>query len=215
LTLPLVPTLIGVLNHLLKPAGVSLTLLPAKYMYTDGTSSVGTASSGKTIQAVDTGALQLTMTQNVATQGEVKLAVTIGRVSVSAINTPGFAPGTPPVDSGGTPCGGGGLVGGGSGSTAVPVIPSPTSADVVIPTPAPETQPPSATSSAPPAQAPATLAYAKGPTAESAYLVLVVAALAALAGSVLIRVLGVRGVLGSTPSIRHRSNSMHRTGAGL
>jgi hypothetical protein len=210
LALPLVPTLIATLNHLLKPAGVGLTLLPAKYTYTDGTSTTATVAASKTIQSVDTGALQMTMAQNVATQGEVKLVVTIGRVSVSAINTPGFAPGPPPTDSGadsGSPGDGGIVVGGrGPGATVVPVVPAASSASGGVPSALPAVPTPSTAASAPPVQEAATLVFAKGPRADSAYLVLVIAALAALAGSVLIRVLGVRAALGSS-FIRHRPGS--------
>ena len=91
ISIPLTSTLLAALNKLLSPSGISLTMLPAKYTYTDGSSSLGTQSAGKTIQALDTGALQLTMKENVPTQGDVKLAVTVGRVVVSAMNTPGFA----------------------------------------------------------------------------------------------------------------------------
>ena len=97
--IPLTSTLIGSLNTLLKPGGISLTMLPAKYTYTDGTTSQATQTAGKIVQALDTGALQLTMTEDVATQGIVKLAVTLGRVTVSAINTHGVSPPAPAVVS--------------------------------------------------------------------------------------------------------------------
>jgi hypothetical protein len=49
-------------------------------------------------------------------------------------------------------------------------------------------------------------AVAKEPSAESVYLLLVLAALAAVGGSILIRILGVRVVLGSFLPARHRSS---------
>lgn len=212
--IPLTPTLIRGLNTLLKPAGGSLTVLPAKYMYTDGTSTVGTASPSKTIQAVDTGALQLTMTENVPTQGEVKLAVTIGRVTVSAVNTPAVALAPPPGDiDGGVSSG---VDGGASDAVPEPVTDVPTPEDVV-PTVPPVVSPVASPSSGNPAASPparqVALTYATGANAEAVYLMLVLAALAALGGSALVRLLGVRAVLGTTRPAPHDRVRVRRTGA--
>lgn len=205
LNIPLTSTLITTLNRLLKPAGVSLTMLPAKYLYTDGTSTEGgTAATNKTLQSVDSGALQLTILEKVPTQGEVKLAITIGRVVVSAVNTPGFAP-QPPTSGfgGGISAPVGGAVGAGTVSvpTSGATLPS-------VGTPSVSSAPPAATNpTSAPSRRSVVLAYDKGPTAQGVYLMVVLAALATIAGSVLIRFLGVRAMLNSPLSVRRRPSA--------
>ncbi len=63
--------LIGTLNTALAKTGLKLTYLPVTYTYTDGTSSTGSSpDSAKTLEAVDSGALQVTYSQNIPSQGQ-------------------------------------------------------------------------------------------------------------------------------------------------
>jgi hypothetical protein len=180
-------------------------MLPAKYLYTDGTSTEGTAVANKTLQSVDTGALQLTILEKVPTQGEVKLAVTIGRVVVSAVNTPGFAP-QPPTSG----FGGGGISAPSGGTIGAGTVSVPTSGAALpsVGSPAVSSAPPAATNpTSAPARRSVVLAYDKGPTAQGVYLMVVLAALATIAGSVLIRFLGVRAMLNSPLSVLRRPSA--------
>jgi hypothetical protein len=87
--------LIGTLNTVLAKTGLKLTYLPVTYTYTDGTSSTGASpDTSKTLQAVDSGALQVTFSQNFPSQGQVTLSATLGRVYLSTTNTPGIGPTT-------------------------------------------------------------------------------------------------------------------------
>jgi hypothetical protein len=195
--------LLGPLNTLLAKAGIKLTYLPVTYTYTDGTSSTGSSPDAtKTLESVDSGALQVAFSQNLPSQGQVTLTATLGRVYLSTSNTPGIAPtgnsgtvgntGSPVVGStlpGSTVLGntGGGGV---AGNTGLPSSPS-----------QPASALPSSGGSSPRALATAP-AYAveEGPPIESVYLVLVLGALALLLASQAVRYLAVRLALsGSGP----------------
>jgi hypothetical protein len=184
--------LIGTLNTLLAKTGFTFTYLPVTYTYTDGTSSTGSSPDGsRTLQAVDSGALQVTFSQNVPSQGQVTLSATLGRVYLSTTNTPGVGPTT----------GNTGVVSGNTGNSGVP--PSPASAVVgntgtVTGNSAPGSisQPTGTTSSGGSstqalATGPAYL-IEHGPPIESIYLVLILSALVLLIASQAVRYLAVR-----------------------
>ncbi|HEY6471621.1 MAG TPA: hypothetical protein VIY26_01930 [Acidimicrobiales bacterium] len=192
--------LIGPLNTLLSKSGVKLTYLPVTYTYTDGSMSTGgSPNTAKTLETVDSGALQVTFSQNLPSQGQVTLSATLGRVYLSTMDTPGISPTT----------GNSGVVAGTTGNSGTPA--STTPANVVgnsgaavtgnsapgavsSPTSSPT---PSSGGSSPQAIAsgPAFLVE-HGPPIESVYLVLILAALALLGASQAIRYLAVRLALG-------------------
>ena len=64
------PAVISNLNTALAPAGVTLTYLPARYVFADGSIS-STPVPGKVIQSVDSAALQVDMTRDVQGQGKM------------------------------------------------------------------------------------------------------------------------------------------------
>jgi hypothetical protein len=183
--------LIGPLNTLLAKTGIKLTYLPVTYTYTDGTSSTGTgANNTKTLEAVDSGALQVTFSQNLPSQGQVTLSATLGRVYLSTTNTPGIAPttgnsGTITGNSGGVAPISSSSIAGNTGSAGVvgnsgPSSVSPSNASA-----------PSSGGNQSLASGPAYL-IEHGPPIESVYLVLVLGALALLLASQAIRYLAVR-----------------------
>jgi hypothetical protein len=188
--------LIGPLNTLLSKTGIKLTYLPVTYTYTDGSSSTGgSPDTSKTLETVDSGALQVTFSQNLPSQGEVTLSATLGRVYLSTMDTPGINPTT----------GNSGVIAGSTGNSGTPASTAPVSvvgnSGVALtgnsapgaassPTPSPT---PSSGSSSPQtiAAGPAFLVE-HGPPIESVYLVLILAALALLGASQAIRYLAVR-----------------------
>jgi hypothetical protein len=184
---------IGTLNTVLSKAGIQLTYLPETFTYTDGTSSTGSSpTSGKTLQAIDSGALKITVAQNIPSQGLTSVTYTVGRVYLSTSDNPGIAPVTgnsgtdtgtgastnpsslAPVDNSGT--GSLAIPSTGTGGTAGAQTSSPTTGSVAG-------QP--------------TFAEERGPSAWSFYLVLVLAALSALLGSQAVRYFSVRLALSS------------------
>lgn len=183
---------IGTLNTLLAKTGIKLTYLPVTYTYTDGTTSTGSnPDSAKTLQAVDSGALQVTFSQNIPSQGQVTLSATLGRVYLSTTDTPGIGPTT----------GNSGAITGNSGTTSAPSA-SPSAVvgntgTVTGNSGFPSSSSPSAPSS-PSGGTTQTLANGPaflvehGPPIESVYLVLVLAALALLLASQAARYLAVR-----------------------
>lgn len=183
--------LIGTLNTVLAKTGIKLTYLPVTYTYTDGTSSTGSSpNSAKTLQAVDSGALEVTFSQNFPSQGQVTLSATLGRVYLSTTDTPGIGPTT----------GNSGVIAGNTGTgTAPPSSPSTVVGNSGVVT---GNSGPSSTGSTAPASAPSgnTQALASGPAylvehgppIESVYLVLVLAALGLLLASQAARYLAVR-----------------------
>jgi hypothetical protein len=184
--------LIGTLNTLLAKTGFKFTYLPVTYTYTDGTSSTGSSpESSKTLQAVDSGALQVTFSQNLPSQGQVTLSATLGRVYLSTTNTPGIGPTT----------GNTGVVSGNTGNSGAPT--SPASAVVgnsgtVTGNSAPgsisqptTTTPSGGSSTQALAAGPAYL-IEHGPPIESIYLALILSALVLLLASQAVRYLAVR-----------------------
>jgi hypothetical protein len=187
---------IGTLNTLLVPSGIKLAYVPETVTYTDGTSSTGsTINPGKTMQSVDSGALRITASKSLGSQGTVTTTFTVGRGYLSTTNTPSIAPTTSDtgtgVDSGGASLGpslsapfsdGGApidLPSGGSGATALtPTVSPAASANPTVPT----------------------YALAKGPSAESLYLVLILVALTVLLGSQAVRFFSVRLALSGSRS---------------
>jgi len=182
--------LIGTLNTVLAKTGIKLTYLPVTYIYTDGTSSTGSSpDSAKTLQAVDSGALQVTFSQNFPSQGQVTLSATLGRVYLSTTNTPGIGPTT----------GNSGVVAGNTGAGATPSSSSAVvgnTATVTGNSGVSSTSPsapsnPSGGNSQALASGPVYL-IEHGPPIESVYLVLVLAALGLLLASQAARYLAVR-----------------------
>jgi hypothetical protein len=207
---PLPPSVLNdTVNHALSSAGISMKYLPATATKAPGTDVV---------QTLDSGALEVSFTKKVPTQGPVTVDLILGRVQVSATNTAGG------TDAGaaGDPTGGAGSVGGSSpasdaGLASGTTNPSPPpdasagstgSAGSAIPT---ESTPAPATAGSVPAPALASGAPKRSATGspsqqarsgfrqnavtggvESPYLLLVLAALAAVGGSQLIRILGIR-----------------------
>lgn len=216
--IPLSTAVLPALNALLAPGGISLTYLPATYTYTDGSTTTGTPDNSRTIQGLDSGGLQITETKNLPSQGDVTTQFTLGRVHLLATDSAGAPPGgLAPGGSGSgldsaspdttamssiSPSDSFGAPGGASSVTAVtegaPTASSPTIAvapggsgqSVVTPT-----RPGSPARSS----LSADRAASGGPSGESSYLILIVAALAALGGSQLIRLLGVRLAFTSQP----------------
>jgi hypothetical protein len=182
---------IGTLNTLIAKTGIKLTYLPVTYTYTDGTSSTGSSpDSAKTLQAVDSGALQVTFSQNFPSQGPVTLSATLGRVYLSTTDTPGIGPTTGNsgvvagnTGAGATPASSSSAVVGNTGAVTGNSGPSSTNPS------APSTQPVGSTQTL--ASGPAYL-IEHGPPIESVYLVLVLAALGLLLASQATRYLAVR-----------------------
>lgn len=84
------PSSISALNESLKPFGLELAYLPRTFTYTDGSTSTGAQPDAKkTIRSIDSGALQVTSTQDVPTQGQVDVVYTFGRITLSATNNGG------------------------------------------------------------------------------------------------------------------------------
>jgi hypothetical protein len=185
--------LIGTLNTVLAKTGFKLTYLPVTYTYTDGTSSTGSSpNSAKTLQAVDSGALEVTFSQNFPSQGPVTLSATFGRVYLSTTDTPGIGPTT----------GNSGTVAGNTGSSAPPsssasAVTGNSGTSTVTANSGNSGAVPSASAAPgggatqPLASSPAYL-IEHGPPIESVYLVLVLAALGLLLASQAARFLAVR-----------------------
>ena len=186
--------LIGALNTLLAKTGLKLTYLPVTYTYTDGTSSTGASpNSAKTLEAVDSGALQVTFSQNLPSQGQTTLSLTLGRVYLSTTNTPGIAPTT----------GNSGVIAGNTGNTGTSASTTPAvvgNTGTVTGNSSPGSVSAPSSSSTPSSGGGNTQALATGPAyliehgppIESIYLVLVLGALLLLLASQAIRYLAVR-----------------------
>ncbi|HUC04432.1 MAG TPA: hypothetical protein VL961_03480 [Acidimicrobiales bacterium] len=186
---------LGSLNTILSKVGIKLTYLPETFTYSDGTSSTGTSPDpSKTLQSVDSGALEVSETQDLPSQGLTSVSVTLGRVYVSTSDSPGLGP----------PTGGGGSLLGPTALTTAPSQATPplsttgglspqTSGSTTAPSGGgtggtPTSHPtPSGTGALEPVYA-----VERGPATNSAYLVLVLAALAMLLGTQAIRYLAVR-----------------------
>ena len=174
--------LLSVLNSVLGKAGLKFTYLPETFIYNDGTSSTGsTPESTKTVQSVDSGALQISESENIPSQGQTSVTLTLGHITVSTTDAPGILPtatggigditgGTTGINNG-TPLttpvsSANGFTGGG-----LPLTSSPTSVPVTTGT-NPSPSRPLANST--------TYAVELGPAIRSVYLLLVLAALAML-----------------------------------
>jgi hypothetical protein len=206
------------LNSLLAPSGVSLSLLPQMFSYTDGTTGTGsTPDPDKTLQGVTSGALQVAMQENVPSQGLVDVTYVLGRVYVSATDVAGLGSGVAPVPS--TPSSTAPAVSSGSATVPAAVTSSSQSnSSTAIPATGGATTPVASTASAPSnasqsvAVAPSTAgapsqlgapsastpltetrsAAIKGPSNASIYLILVLGAIVIFAASQLVRLLAVR-----------------------
>lgn len=78
---------LAALNEALKPAGVTLTYLPERYTYTDGSTSTGpTVDQKKTVSGVVSGALQFFISYT-GDRGTSTETITIGRVAVNATSS--------------------------------------------------------------------------------------------------------------------------------
>jgi hypothetical protein len=189
----LTPTLITTLNVILKAAGISLSYLPATYVYADGSTSTGAPQTGKVIQSVDSGALQVAIVRDVKDLGHVTVTTTLGRVFMSATDDPGVGPTQPGTGSTGSTGGSTGVVSqpvaSGNGGAGIP--------PVVIPPTLP-TGPSSAPQSAgePGGTSSSRLASLSvlqfGPSAEGLYLILVLGSIAAVGAAQAVRLLAVR-----------------------
>jgi hypothetical protein len=184
---------IGTLNTLLASSGIKFTYLPETITYTDGTQSTGsTVDSSKTLESIDSGALRVTVSKNLGSQGNIVVSFTVGRTYVTTTDTPAFAPSTSDegtgLDLGGIASSPSSVVPFDEGSSGVGSLPTVSSGVTGSTTPVTTT----------PAPSPHTLAvqptYAieKGPSAESLYLMLILVALAMLLGSQAVRVFAVR-----------------------
>jgi hypothetical protein len=187
--IPLTTTLISTLNGLLGKSGLAVTYLPETFTYTDGTSSTGsTPQSSKTIESVDSGALKVTFSKNIPSQGLVVVSVTLGRVYVSATDTPGFSSSVGTVNSGE----------GDLNQVTVPTFTSPISS-LGSQALTPSSTSPTTSSTTPTVPSgrhtlAASPAYAieQGPPTQSLYLLLVLGALAMFLGAQAVRFLAVR-----------------------
>ena len=193
---------LGALNSLLSGAGISFTYVPETFNYTDGSSSTGSSpETGKTLESIDSGALQVAETQNLPSQGVTTVTLTLGRVYVSTTDTPGI----------GLTTGNSGTIGntgntGNIGNTGNSVTTATSSSGSVgntgVVSGASALPSSSTTGSSPPSSGPTTpprtvqtspaFAVEEGPPAQSLYLVLVLGALAMLLGTQAVRYLAVR-----------------------
>lgn len=204
---PLSLDVLEAVNQYAGPYGLTFTYLPQTFGYADGTTSEGAKPDpGKTVRSVLSGGLQIATNNKVPTQGDVFARYTLGRVSLSATNValtvsgtgpaapgapgPGLGVGAPGVDgtnaaglatgAAGVELPAPGLVDNGSGA------PPATSNDGATSTSGAGSQQPASAVLTQQADA---VAYS-GPAAtssQSLYLMLAVAAAAAIAGAQLIR----------------------------
>ena len=81
------PASIEALNEALKAYGLRLAYLPRTYTYSDDSTSTGAQPDAKkTLRSITSGALQVSSTQDVPSQGQVDVVYTFGRVTLSATN---------------------------------------------------------------------------------------------------------------------------------
>jgi hypothetical protein len=192
---PLTTTVLPVLNAALAPTGIKVSYLPATFAYTDGTTSTGSVPDpSKRVQSLTSAALDVRVTQNVKTQGEVSTEFILGRVVLAASNDPGIGSGASD-DSGNVaaPTGGESPSSGSAPSTGAPggqLAAAPAALPAVAPSlaaPASGLRPNNARR--PTARA---IGARTGLGAQGLYLVLVLAAAAAAAGGNVVRLLGVK-----------------------
>jgi hypothetical protein len=191
-------TLIDTLNTLLSKAGVTFTYLPQTFTYTDGSSSTGTSPDpAKTLESIDSGALKVSVIQNIPGQGEYGVTYVIGRVYLSTTNTPGVLLPTAPTGSGSV-TGSGPISSSGTVTTSPSSVASGAGIGGTLPTPASSAVTPTTTPTPSLATQP-TYALIRGPSVMSFYLMLVLGALCVLLGSQAIRYLSVRLALSGRP----------------
>jgi hypothetical protein len=90
---------LAALNDALKPAGATLTYLPERYTYTDGSTSTGpTVDQKKTVAGVVSGALQFFISYT-SDRGTSTETITVGRVAVNAPSTDPGGAAAAPIDS--------------------------------------------------------------------------------------------------------------------
>lgn len=163
------PAVVSGLNTVLAPAGITLTYLPARYVFADG-STGAEPDAGKVIQAVESGALRVDVARNVEGQGEIVTRLTLGRVLVAATNEAVGLLAPPSGGTAGAPVPGAGAPGPDAAGLGVP----PSSVDGAVPA----TPPLVATGNALPAVFSGQLPL--GPSGRTLYLVLALAGVAAL-----------------------------------
>lgn len=193
---PLSTNSVDSLNAALKPAGVHLAFLPQKLTYTDGSTSTGsTVAKGKTLQGVDSGALQISMTGDVPSQGPTTETITVGQVHVITTNTAlaQAFPASPPIggaDQPGVAAPAGPAAMSGAATSPIGSAAAPANPSGVNDQPAP-----TRTLASPDTVAPVAVvrrADTTGTGGERLYLVLALAAASALGGAQVIRFLAVR-----------------------
>lgn len=165
----LTPAAISGLNTVLAPAGITLTYLPARYLFADGTTASAPVS-GKVIQSVDSAALQIDVLREIEGQGKMLVRTTLGRVFVGATNDPTGLLGPSGADAVGVATG---------GALPLPVDSATGLLPGTSPGAVPANPPQTATSNTTPAGFVGQLPL--GPSGETLYLALALAALGALA----------------------------------
>jgi hypothetical protein len=193
------PSTVQALNQALAPAGISVAYLPASYGYTDGSTSTGAAPDGaKTVKSITSGALDVKVEHNVPQQGDVTTEYILGRAVVAAAlssDIPSSAPSDLPGGAG-VPLGTGENPALG-GSAAVPNGQSAGALGSSLGNGTSGGAPPNRRlSTGPAALGRAPLASYSG---QGVYLILVLAGLLAVAGSAVMRFLGVRLYLFRSP----------------
>jgi hypothetical protein len=189
--------IISALNTALAQTGIKFTYLPETFSYTDGTSSTGsTPDSAKTLESVDSGALQVSETQNLPSQGVVTVSMTLGRVYVSTTDVPG-----PVFGNTGTVGNTGAPITGNSGTGTVAPVGNSGSFPSTSATPATTAGAPASSTTPTTIAVAAAPAYAveQGPPIDSAYLVLILSAIALLLVVQAVRYLAVRLALSGRP----------------
>ena len=186
--------LIGPLNTVLSKSGVQLTYLPETFVYSDGTKSTGASpDSSKTLQAVDSGALKVTVLQNVPGQGTFGATFTLGRVYLSTSDAPGIVPTVGNTgNTGSTGNSGAGASGISTGPGSAAPLGNTGSGTVSVPSVATGGGGTAPTAPAQTLTVEPAYALERGPSAASLYLLLVLVALAVLAGSQAVRYFSVR-----------------------
>jgi hypothetical protein len=187
--IPLSTSVLPPLNAALEPAGISLAYIPQTFVYTDGKSSTGDAPDpAKTVQAVDSGALQVTVIRTIPGQGTATIKYTLGRVFVSATNAVGE------TESAGARTGPSSPDSGAFAPTGTPAAQStPATPDNIAATPTLASG--TRANRAPVATGRTRPVFRRAVTssvAEDFYLILVVGGMAALGSSLLVRQLGIR-----------------------
>ncbi|HEX3796873.1 MAG TPA: hypothetical protein VHV57_20430 [Acidimicrobiales bacterium] len=181
---------LSTLNKVLGGLGVKFTYLPETFTYSDGTSSTGSKpDDSKTLQSIDSGALQIIESRNLPSQGLTTVTITLGHITLNTSDAAGFST-----------SGDGGLSGLDTGSSPLNTLTSPGVTGEGLSSLGPTT---SATPTGAPTSPSKTLQSApayeieKGPRVGSVYLVLVLAGLGMLLISQAVRYLAVRLALGS------------------